>query len=95
MVRRAAPFSGKINYHLMKQQFKHILAASLMVSTLVPAQGAELAALRKGADALVPPEPATVLCGIMVSNDTWTSTDDAGVYTIEVKSDGAIKCLHK
>ena len=95
MVRRAAPFSGKINYHLMKQQFKHILAASLMVSTLVPAQGAEPAALRKGADALVPPEPATVLCGIMVSNDTWTSTDDAGVYTIEVKPDGAIKCLHK
>ncbi len=44
---------------------------------------------------LVPPEPATVLCGIMVSNDDWADLSEAGVYSVEVKPDGAIKCIHR
>lgn len=46
-------------------------------------------------EALIPPEPATVLCGIMVNNDDWTDASQAGIYTIEVKPEGAIKCIHR
>ncbi len=76
-------------------RIKSILGVLLLGATVTPTWGAGPAALRKAPEALTPPEPATVLCGIMVSNDNWTSTDEAGVYTIEVKPDGAIKCLHR
>lgn len=80
---------------IMKYRLKSLLGVALAGASLFQAWGAVPAGLRKAPDTLTPPEPATVLCGIMVSNDDWTSTEDAGVYTIEVKPDGAIKCIHK
>lgn len=76
-------------------RIKSFLGVMLIGATVSPAWGAGPSALRKAPEALTPPEPSTVLCGIMVSNDNWTDASEAGVYTIEVKPDGAIKALHK
>lgn len=46
-------------------------------------------------EALIPPEPATVICGIMVSNDNWSDNSEAGIYTVEVRPEGTIKCIHR
>lgn len=79
----------------MNNKFKSVFGIALVGTTLFHMWGAGPADLRKAPETLTPPEPATVLCGIMVSNDDWTSTDEAGVYTIEVKPDGEIKCIYK
>lgn len=73
---------------------KTILGALTIGAVAAHALGGP-AALRHAPEALTPPEPATVLCGIMVNNDDWTDASQAGVYTIEVKPEGAIKCLHR
>lgn len=73
---------------------KTILGALTIGAVAAHALGGP-AALRKAPEILTPPEPATVLCGIMVNNDDWTDASQAGVYTIEVKPEGAIKCLHR
>lgn len=77
------------------KRLSSVLGSLALGALLFPAWGVNPKTLRKAPEALTPPEPATVLCGIMVSNDDWTSTADAGIYTIEVKPEGAIKCLHK
>ncbi|MDE6484953.1 MAG: choice-of-anchor J domain-containing protein [Duncaniella sp.] len=79
----------------MNNILKSVFAIAALGTGLFQVWGAGPAELRKAPDALTPPEPATMLCGIMVSNDDWTSTDDAGVYTIEVKPDGEVKCIYK
>lgn len=80
----------------MNKKLKSILGAAALGAILMPAWAAgELTAMRKAPKALTPPEPSTVLCGIMSSNDEWTDASEAGVYTIEVKPEGAIKCLHR
>ncbi|MDE5785058.1 MAG: choice-of-anchor J domain-containing protein [Duncaniella sp.] len=79
----------------MNNILKGVASFALLGVGFFQSWGAGPAGLRKAPDTLTPPEPATVLCGIMVSNDEWTSTDEAGIYTIEVKPEGNIKCLHK
>ncbi|MDE6582199.1 MAG: choice-of-anchor J domain-containing protein, partial [Duncaniella sp.] len=79
----------------MNIKLKRLVGIAATCASVMQLWGADPASLRKAPEALTPPEPATVLCGIMVSNDDWTSTEDAGIYTVEVKSDGEIKCLHK
>ncbi len=72
-----------------------IIIGALTLGAVVAHAFSGPAALRKAPESLVPPEPATVLCGIMVNNDDWTDASQAGIYTIEVKPEGAIKCLHR
>lgn len=50
-----------------------------------------LAAAWLGAAAAEVPAPSTTICGIMVSNDEWASDARAGVYSVEVRPDGAVK----
>ncbi len=44
-----------------------------------------------------PPPPSTKVCGMKVYDSRWTgsSDKDAGVYTIDVREGGAVKCLKR
>lgn len=76
--------------------FKSLITATAAVLTLVPAGAQGPQQLKARANAPVPPEPSTVICGIMVSNDDWKGDlSQAGVYTLEVKPDGKLTCLHR
>lgn len=75
---------------------KAIVGAAVAAAVLVPAVwGQGLPGLRKAPEALTPPAPETALCGIMVSNDEWGDENQAGVYTIDARPDGQIKCIHR
>lgn len=71
-----------------------ICVVALATSAAVSASG--LSDMRKTsavAHAAIAPEPSTTVAGIMVSNENWTSTDQAGVYSIEVRQGGAINLV--
>lgn len=74
---------------------RKILGAAAVAVALVPVWGQGMAHLRKAPDTLVPPEPETALCGIMVSHDDWEDASQAGVYVIDVRPGGEIKCIHR
>lgn len=54
-----------------------------------------IAAAWLGASAIEVPPPSVVLQGVMVSNENWTSTADAGIYNIEVRPGGTITCQQR
>lgn len=62
--------------------FKKLLSLSLLAAALT-------------ASAVDVPLPRVVLQGVMVSNDNWTSTSEAGIYNIDVRPGGAITPIHR
>lgn len=78
----------------MFKQTTIALAAALTLS-LAPVQGQDFASVRRAKAAVQAPAPSVVLHGIMVSNETWTSNEEAGVYALEAKPDGKVTLLHR
>lgn len=74
---------------------KKIIGAAAIAIALVPVWGQGIAQLRKAPEALVPPEPETALQGIMVSHDDWEDASQSGIYSIDVRPGGEIRCVHR
>lgn len=84
----------------MKFDFKALSASVLVAAALtgVAATGPEalFSGLKSPKKAPQFPEPVSTVRGIMVYNDNWEGkTDQAGIYTIEVREGGAITCEHR
>lgn len=65
----------------------------VVLTSLVPARGQGFSGLRKAAETVAPP-PNTLLRAVMVNNDNWSSADEAGIYTIQARPGGEVKCIH-
>lgn len=80
----------------MKSSFKAISCAIFAAAALIGAAAVGPSALKAPAKAPSFPEPVTTVRGIMVYNDLWEGkTDQAGIYTIEVREGGTVKCEHR
>lgn len=73
------------------------MKCNFRIRSLSMALLAVLGAAPLEAGAGTPPPPSTKVCGMKVYDSRWTgSTDkDAGVYSIEVRQGGAVKCLKR
>lgn len=80
----------------MNLNLKAISAAVLAAAALSGVAAVGPAALKAPAKAPAFPEPVTTVRGVMVYNDAWNGkTDEAGIYTVEVREGGTIRCEHR
>lgn len=80
----------------MNINIKAISAAVLAAAALSGVAAVGPTALKAPATAPAFPEPVTTVRGVMVYNDAWGGkTDEAGIYTVEVREGGAVRCEHR